>query len=299
MAIKTTKRQFWSFMTPGLILFTLIIVLPISYTFVLSFFSSAGPDALGDEKIFVGFKHFFNLARDGFFLKSLALLFLFILTSSVIEISIATSVALYFDQVFKVTRLVQTLVILPMFVIPVVSGLSFRYMFDPENGIIGSLFFRFQKEAPDLLGSNLGAFCLMVLQDVWRMWPFLFIIIFAGLQSLPNDMLEAAKLDGANFFQRCRYVILPNLKYTILIASTLKIVESFKAFTEIFVMTGGGPGDATSILSLFIVNQITEFGRFGYGSAASMILLGLSILFILILGWVQNQQTKDLSNATN
>ena len=125
------------------------------------------------------------------------------------------------------------------------------------------------------------------------MWPFLFIIIFAGLKAIPRDPIEAIKLDGANLWQTCRYVIIPSLKGTIVVATLLKVIESLKAFTEIYVMTGGGPGESTTILSMYIVKQITEFSEFGFGSAASTLLLAVGVLLTLGLGMLQRKQAGE------
>lgn len=125
----------------------------------------------------------------------------------------------------------------------------------------------------------------------------MFIIIYAGLQMVSKEQLEAIKLDGANFIAQCWYVILPALKPTLVVAVLLKVIESFKAFTEIFVMTGGGPGNATTILPLFIVKQITEFREFSYGSAASFVLLIISLTFIAVFSHIKTKFSgvKDLA----
>ena len=160
-----------------------------------------------------------------------------------------------------------------MFVIPVVSGLTFRFIFDPESGVFATIYFWFNMEAPDFLGDPTLAFTTVIAQDVWRMWPFIFVILYAGLKSLDKEILNAAKIDGATPLQRFWYIILPAMKATILISIILKTIESFKAFTEIYVMTGGGPGESTSILSMYIIKQLTDFNRYGFGSAISVVLL--------------------------
>jgi multiple sugar transport system permease protein len=172
-----------------------------------------------------------------------------------------------------------------MFVIPVVSGLTFRFIFDPESGVFASIFYWFNLESPDFLGDPTLAFLSVIAQDVWRMWPFIFIILYAGLKSIDTEILNAAKIDGANMLQRFRYIVLPAMKGTIIISIILKTIESFKAFTEIYVMTGGGPGESTSILSMYIIKQLTEFNRYGFGSAVSMVLLLSAIIFSLVYGY--------------
>ncbi|NRA45636.1 MAG: sugar ABC transporter permease [Oligoflexales bacterium] len=283
----TSRRNIFGFLAPSITVLLFLLFIPCLYTLYLCFFEEL--DAIGGKKAFIGLKNFRMLLLDQEFLSSFFLLCAYILISTGLELAMGLGVALYLDRFLPKAKKIQALLLLPMFVIPVVSGLGFRYIFDPENGVLGSLFYRFNLEAPDILGGPLGAFVLVIAQDVWRMWPFMFIIIFAGLQMVSKEQVEAIKLDGANFIAQCRYVVLPALKPTLIVAILLKVIESFKAFTEIFVMTGGGPGNATTILPLFIVKQITDFREFSYGSAASFVLLSLSLIFIIIFSRLQSK----------
>ena len=293
MSLTQKKRHIVLFLGPALTLLLLILVFPILYSINLSLFNADGASWFNGSSSFIAFDNYIRLATDTSFLNSVWLLFLYIFATTAIELSIALVFAIYLDQVIQVPSWLRTLILLPMFVLPVVSGLTFRYIFDPDGGILGQLYLLFDKEAPDMLGNQLLAFVLVVLQDVWRMWPFLFIIIFAGLKSLPKDPIEAIKLDGANFFQTCRYVIIPGIKGTITVAILLKIIESLKAFTEIYVMTGGGPGESTTILSMYIIKQLTDFSEYGYGSAASTLLLIFGVTLTMGLGLYQNRQKQQ------
>ena len=268
------------FLTPSFSILMIILFIPSLYTFYLCFLKSSGFQS--SEPSFVGFQNFINLFYDREFRDSSKLLMIFIVATTSIELVIGLVCAMYVNEFTPQNKLLQTILILPLFVLPLVSGLSFRYLFDAESGVIASLFFNFGLEAPDFLGSHWGSFAIVVAQDVWRMWPFMFIIILAGLKNIPKDQMEAIKLDGASFWQQSIHVTLPALRNTILVAVALKVIESFKAFTEIFVMTGGGPGDSTTILPIFIVKQMTEFRDFSYGSAASYILLFASLGTIMI-----------------
>lgn len=291
----SSRINLWGFLGPCISILFVLLFIPCLYTFYLCFFEQI--DVSSEINAFVGLKNFKMLLIDREFLYSFFLLLVYIFVSTGIELTVGLLVALYFDQFLPKANKIQAILLLPMFVIPVVSGLGFRYIFDPENGVLGSLFFRFGLEAPDILGDPFGAFTLVVAQDVWRMWPFMFIIIYAGLQMVSKEQLEAIKLDGANFLAQCWYVILPALKPTLIVAVLLKVIESFKAFTEIFVMTGGGPGNATSILPLFIVKQITDFREFSYGSAASFILLSISLLFIMTFFRIQEKFSQAKGKA--
>ena len=282
-----------AFLAPALLLLLAILVFPILYSFGLSFFEADGASWFAGTSQFIGFGNYIGLLEDPSFSHSVGLLALYIVITTVFELAIALVLAIFLDQVITVPSWLRTLLILPMFVLPVVSGLTFRYLFDPEGGILGTVFYWFNLEAPDMLGDPIGAFFVVVVQDIWRMWPFLFIIIFAGLKGLPRDTIEAVKMDGANLWQTCRFVILPGLKPTIVVAVLLKVIESLKAFTEIYVMTGGGPGESTTILSMYIIKQITDFSQFGFGSAASTMLLVVGVGITLMLGIFSTKQESN------
>lgn len=287
----------WAFLGPAVLLLLAILVFPIIYSFCLSFFEADGASWFAGTSKFIGFNNYLMLLNDPSFAHSVWLLAAYIVITTLIELAIALGLAIFLDQILKVPSWMRTLLILPMFVLPVVSGLTFRYLFDPEGGVLGTVFYWFNLEAPDMLGDPIGAFFVVVMQDVWRMWPFLFIIIFAGLKGLSRDTIEAVKMDGANLWQVCRYVILPGLKPTIVVAVLLKVIESLKAFTEIYVMTGGGPGESTTILSMYIIKQITDFSQYGFGSAASTLLLTTGIGITLILAFFSRKEGQGKSEG--
>lgn len=276
------KRHVFAFLTPALSVLLVLLLVPIVYSLWVSLKQASGMDFFQGNAPFVGLENYSKLVQDPEFLNSLWLLLVFIALSTSIELLLATSLAIYMDQCIKPFRWLQTMMVLPMFVIPVVSGLGFRYMFDPEVGAVASVFYKLDLLPPDFFGDPFWAMGLVILQDVWRMWPFLFLIVLAGLKAMPREPVEAMKIDGATFLQIVRFLIFPALKHTLLIAVILKVIESMKAFTEIYVMTGGGPGNSTNILSMFVVKQITDFSNYGYGSAASILLLVLGVIAAVI-----------------
>jgi multiple sugar transport system permease protein len=283
------QAHIWIFLSPALLLFATILVFPVLYSVYLSLFDTTVATLVQGGDKFIGVDNYFELFKDTSFQNSVGLLALFIVTTTFLEVSIALAVALYLDQVLRIPKLLQTLLLLPMFVLPVVSGLTFRYIFDPNEGVLGAVYGWFGAAPPGVLGDPWLAFGAVVVQDVWRMWPFLFLVIFAGMTSLPQEPIEAVQLDGATTWQAFRYVMLPMLRGTIVVAILLKVVESLKAFTEIYVMTGGGPGESTSILSMFIVKQAFTFLKIGYGASASTLLLfvgtTLAVLSLLAQSW--------------
>ncbi len=285
----------WAFLWPTLALLGVLLAAPVGYAFFMSFRDTTAATLAQGGDAFVGLDNYVTLLGDAEFRASVWLLLKFIAVTTALEVLLATAVAWWLDQVVRPWRIIETLLIVPMFVIPVVSGLTFRYLLDPSEGVSGLVWGWFGAEAPGFLGDADLAFWAIVLQDVWRMWPFVFLIIYAGFKSLPREPLEAVRLDGANAWQAFFHVILPMLRPTLLVAVLLKVVESLKAFTEIYVMTGGGPGEATSLLSMYVVKQAFTFFKVGYGSAVSILLLAVGVSLAVGVGLAQRRRERRAS----
>lgn len=279
----------WAFAAPAMIVFAALVIYPALEGAVLAF-RDVGLESLGDAAAyrsapFIGFRHYHDLFLNPSFTESVLVLFRFSLVTTVIEVAFALALALAFEFLLAPGRFVRTLLLVPMFVIPLVSGLSFRYLLDPNDGVVGELARAFDFRPPELLGSESAAFWLVVLQDFWRMWPFVFLILLAGLKTIPKDLLEAFFVDGGTKLQSLRRIVLPLLMPSLGVAVGLKIIESLKAFTEIYTMTGGGPGFSTTVLSMFIVREGFEFFNLPGAAAAGTLLLmtGLSVALVYTL----------------
>jgi multiple sugar transport system permease protein len=282
------QRSIVLFLFPGCALLTLLIGWPILQSAVSSL-STTAPVSGSEAAHFAGLAHFRTLVGQSAFWNSLSLAALFTVTTTTLELVIALSVALFLYFQRTLPRLVEVLLILPMFVLPVVSGLTFRYIYDPNDGPLSSVFNALGWEPLAPLSDAVWAFWAVVLQDIWRMWPFLFLIIYAGLKALPKSAQEAARMDGASTSIIIRQILLPALRPTLAVAAGMKVMESLKVFTEVYVMTGGGPGDSTSLLSLFVVKQAFHFFQIGPASAASILLLGLGIALAWSITKLQNR----------
>jgi len=287
----------WVFLWPGALLLGLLLFVPIVFSLSLSLRDTTATTLAQGGDAFIGAGNYVELASDEGFHASVFLLLKFIVVTTSIELVVALAVAWWLDQVVRPWRILESLLIVPMFVIPVVSGLTFRYLLDPGEGLIGFVFEKLGREPPAMLGDPTLAFWAIVLQDVWRMWPFVFLIVYAGFKGLPREPLEAITLEGANAWQRFRYLILPLLRPTLAVAALLKAIESLRAFTEIYVMTGGGPGEATNLLSMYVVKQAFTFFRVGYGSAVSAVFLFVGLGLALLFGWIQRRAARGATLA--
>jgi multiple sugar transport system permease protein len=291
----------WLFATPAIVMFLCLIIYPATEGLILGFVTLDLNDlenhSLFSSASFVGLFNYIALFSDQSFIDSLSVLLHFSVVTTFAEVVFALLVALAFEYFVQPPRLVRTLLLVPMFVIPLVSGLTFRYIFDPSNGTLGEFFRLFGAEAPDLLGSPRWAFWLVVLQDFWRMWPFVFLILAAGLKTIPAELMEAFEVDGGTRLQAIFRIVLPLLVPSLAVACGLKVIESLKAFTEIYTMTGGGPGSSTTTLSMFIVREGTEYFHLPAASAAGSLLLVSGIAMGVVYAIFQNRRGPVASQA--
>ncbi len=269
-------RPFLSFILPGLLIVILILIFPVSFALILSF-TDRRLVYLGSTN-FVGFSNYIDMIKDKGFWNSLALQLGFIAIALPIELVIGFFVALLFNKDFAFNRILRSLLMLPVFILPVLSGLTWRLMLQPRYGVLATFFKSISLGPSAWLADTRYAYIAVLLQDIWRMWPFIFIIIYAGLSSLPNEYLEAAQMDGAKFWQRIYYVILPCLAPVIAMAFLLRLIDALRIFSEVYVMTYGGPSNATMLLSLYIQKQAFEFGRISYASSIAVFLLVVSLV---------------------
>lgn len=285
---------FACFVGPALLLLGGLLILPLLFSVALSFYDTSILSLIDGTDRFVGLHNYGQLLQDGDFWSAVLRLTLFAGVTTGLELILALTVAFYLDQVWAPPKFVEALLLLPMLVIPVVSGLLFRYLFDPGEGLWGALFGLIGWEAPALLGHPLLAFVVIVLQDVWRMWPFMFMIVYAGLKSLPHEPMEAARLDGCTHLQVFRFVIAPMLLPTVTVAVVLKLVESLRAFTEIYVMTGGGPGRSTELLSMYVVKVAFDYFQLGAGAAAGVVVFAFGMLIAGALLTAQARRGREV-----
>ena len=176
----------------------------------------------------------------------------------------------------------RTIFILPLMVSPVVVGLIWRYLFDSRIGWINYYLVKVGFEPQVWLGDANLAFFAIVFTDIWQWTPFIFIIVIAGLQALPSEVLEASKIDGANWWQHIIFVKLPMIRSILMIALLMRLIDVFRALEVMYILTGGGPGRSTELLSLHIYNRAFDTQQLGYASAISVLLI--LIVTILSLG---------------
>lgn len=281
------------FLIPAALVIIVGLIVPLWNSVVLSFYDWSFGQAWAD-KDFLAWANFRRLVSDAETLRSLRTTFTFGFWVVLLEMTIGMGLALLLERPLHGATFFRTIFVLPMMIAPVVVGLIWRYMLDARNGVVNFYLERLGDSLPFLqpLGfkaqawfadPNLAMFSI-VISDVWQWTPFIFMIILAGLQGLPSEVLEASHLDGANWWQMTVRVKLPMMMSIILIALLMRVIDVFRALEVIYVMTDGGPGDATRVLALQMFQTAFQGRDFGYAATLalllSVILIGLSLILM-------------------
>ncbi|MBI1734937.1 MAG: sugar ABC transporter permease [Candidatus Rokubacteria bacterium] len=291
LAVFPMKRKRWepfAFASPSLALIALVIVFPLVYSFWLSlrnFDLSVGPDS-----DFVGVANYVEaLTRDGRFLSSIWNTAIIIGPSLVLELLLGLGLALLLARVGRGRPIVTALLAIPAMVSPVMAAMAWRMMLGVKYGAVNNLgrqlgiidvYF-------DWFSSPLISIVAIVLVEVWHNSAFMMLVLLAGLQSIPQDVYDAAKADGADGWRSFWYITLPLLKFTMFVGLMIRLIDLTKLFGLIFILTFGGPGGATETVAFntYLVG-FNDF-RMSYAAALSYLIVGGVLVLTLLFMWVQ------------
>ena len=240
--------------------------------------------AVGDAPSFIGLQNFRFLFSSGHFLSSVRVTLTFVSAVVLIEMALGLAIALLMeDEKLKGLRLFRTMFVLPIMIAPVVVGLIWRFMYNPSYGILNYFLERLGFESVMWLSNPSLALPSIIIADVWQWTPFVFLVLLAGLQSVPKDLTEAGIVDGCNYLQNLFYIRLPMITSVVLVAAILRLIDAFRALVVIFIMTYGGPGVSTEVLSLHLYKTAFTAQRLGRASAVAVILLGILLILSSVL----------------
>jgi ABC-type sugar transport system permease subunit len=229
----------------------------------------------------IGLDNYLRLWSDSQFLNSLRVTVGFVSLAVAIETVLGLALALFCQREFRGIRLLRTVLIVPMVITPVVVAIVFRLIYASDAGMLTALSELAGGGPVQILGLPTRAFIGVVVLDVWEWTPLMFLILLAGLQSLPSEPFEAARVDGAGPWRVFRDHTLPMLGPVLAIAIVLRTIDAFGTFDQIFVLTRGGPGEATRLLSVFGYDTAFKFQQTGY-AAALFVTMGLMILALAL-----------------
>ncbi len=261
-----------AFHLPAFLTLTVITLGPLLYTLKISFYDYKISSS-GSEDVFVGLKNYINMFHDMEFVNSMAKTFLFMLCAVVLEVILGVVLAMALNSITRFRKLFTSLTLIPMMVAPLIIGLMFSFFLNPQFGLYVWLVDTLHLPLPTVLtDSPVLAMIVVILMDVWEWSPYLGLVFLAGLQSISGEYYEAAKVDGASSAQIFQYVTLPLMKPVLVVGILLRAMETFKEFDKPFILTGGGPGNATEVIDIFTYRQAFVSFNFSYAAAICVVL---------------------------
>ncbi|BAZ68862.1 MAG: sugar ABC transporter permease [Pelatocladus maniniholoensis HA4357-MV3] len=280
------QRTAWLFLLPALLLLLLVFGYPILRAFWLSLFAKNLGTQL--EANFAGLDNYVRMAGDGRFWQSFWISSVFTTASVIFELLLGLGIALVLNQRFFGRGAVRTIAIIPWALPTALIGLAWAWIFNDQFGVVNDILLRLGviQTGINWLGEPTLAMVAVVFADVWKTTPFISILLLAGLQSISSDLYEAHAIDGAKPWQSFYQITLPLLMPQILIAMLFRFAQAFGIFDLIAVMTGGGPGGATEVVSLYIYSTIMRYLDFGYGAALVVVTFLLLIAAVAIASWL-------------
>jgi len=280
---QTTSDRIWSwaFLLPVVVVLMIAAFIPLGYGLVLSFFRYKLTIATS-RPAFIGLQNYFNMFRDEIFIKSLTNNVLFALLSVSIELGIGVMVAMMLSDDNRMSRLLTTFLMVPMIIAPVASGTLWRMMVDRTYGVVNYLLSFVGIPPVSWIGDYRIALYTVVFVDCWQFIPFVALLVLSSIKSIPRSFLDAARVDGASPWKVFTKVVLPITSPVIIIVAMIRFIDAFKIFDVVFVMTQGGPGNATEMLPTYIYRQGIKFLDVGYSSATAI----LFIIAMSLIAWI-------------
>lgn len=282
LSIQQRDQRFGFLLTlPGLATLFIIIIFPLVFTIITSFYDYTLLNPNHDD--FVGLENYQEVLEEEYIGHSVIITIQFVLATVFIEFIIGFALALALDKVQRFKSVYYLILLAPLMINPVVVGLVWRMILHTELGIMNYLLKLMSINRVNWLGDSDIAFWTIVFVDIWHQVSFMTILLLAGLAALPREPYEAARMDGASALRCFIYITLPLMRPVIIVALLLRLIFAVKTFDIIYIMTKGGPGIATDLVSYFIYRSAFFSLDIGRASALSVGLLVIVLLLTFYL----------------
>ena len=265
------------FIFPLFFFVTIFLFLPVLGTFWVSLWH----DVSFLPGRFVGLFNYLRLFKDNQFWQSTIFTLLFSLTSVALELALGVIIALVVNERLRFRGLVRGIALLPWAIPSVIGARIWQLIYKYDYGVLNYTLQKLFGVSVNWLGTGTGAFLSLVMADVWRTTPFVAVIFLAGLQTVPEELYQQAKIDGTNFLQRFFKITVPMIKPIFVVALLFRTIDALRVFDVIYIITGGGPAGSTDSISLYSYKYFA-LSDFGYGSAISVSLFIIAFASALI-----------------
>lgn len=278
---KRNRRIFGIFLLPAILVLFLTTIYPMIYAGYLSF-RSYDLAKIFVPRVFVGWANYSEILGSSEFLHSLIVTFRLMAMTLSVQLVLGVGIALLVVQKLPGMPLARTLLMIPMMISPVIVGLVWLFLYFPELGYLNYFLSFAGVGSVPWISSTGWALWAIAIADIWQWTPFVMMGTAAALQSFSPEPYEAAMIDGNSRWDVFTRVTLPQLKPVLVSLMFLRAIDAFKIYDLIFVLTKGGPGDSTEVLSMFIYRQSFTFWRMGVGAAASFVSLIIIVVLITL-----------------
>ncbi|GKS74986.1 sugar ABC transporter permease [Acidovorax sp. SUPP950] len=282
------RRAFLWGLLPSLAVLLVITLAPATALLVTSFTPLSLTDAAGTFRFDDPLVNYRHLLQDTRFLRSIATQLQLSVSSVALQLGVGLGLALLLNGRSKLLGATRTAFLIPMVLPPIVVALIWKILYTPDVSPLHRALEAVGLPVRSLIANPDTALWAISVADTWQWFPFTLLMVLATLQMVPDDPLEAASLDGANRWQLFRYIVLPYLRPVLVVCGLFRLIDSFKAFPLIYVLTDGGPGTVTEVTNYYGFIQAFNFSYWGYASAIAMVILaGVFALSWLVgrLGW--------------
>lgn len=297
MSVKKQKPQpiaefadryfYWLALAPAGLVLVLLTVYPVIEMIVMAFATITFEHA-SEVWTFTPLENFQELLSDDIFRVALKNTIVFALISVVIELCFGLGLAILVSSIGQAKGIVRTVLIIPILMPPVAIGSMWKLMYSLDFGVLNQAITAVGLPPVNWLGSKSLALLSVVIVDVWHWTPFVFLILFAAVEAIPSDVIEAARIDGASNRSIIFRIIVPLIWPTIIVALFFRAILAFKVFDQIFLLTSGGPGTSTEVVSLHLYKVYFQQNELGYGSMLSLAVIAATIAFI----WVGHRTSR-------
>jgi multiple sugar transport system permease protein len=288
---KEERRLAWMLVAPSVIVMLLVTGYPIVYAIYLSMqkFDLRFPD----EKEFVGFSNYADVLSSSIWWTDVFNTLLITVCSVALELVLGMAIALVMHRAIFGRGPVRAAILIPYGIVTVVAAFAWQYAFDPATGFVQGL--PLISDSANPLGDRGGSFLVIVLAEVWKTTPFMALLLLAGLALVPDELHEAAKVDGAGVWQRFTRITLPLMKPAIVVALLFRTLDAFRVFDSVFIMTRGA--NDTETVSILGYNVLINRVNLGLGSAVSVLIfiavILIAVFFVRVLGASTAQQRGE------
>ena len=276
-ASAATARFGLGMLTPTMIVLLVMTAYPLIFTFVYSFTDYNYLKGTQDAS-FVLFENYTSLIQNGYFQQAVWNTVIFTVLAVVLEMGFGLLIAVFVNSLKRGQKIMRTLLLLPYLLPAVTVALSWRMMLSANYGIINQFLESLGLPVFNWFMDTQTAFGTILVIDVWQNVPFVFLLLYASLQSVSESQYEAARIDGAGTLQQFWYITLPNIKSSLALCALLRTIDTFRLFEKVNVLTGGGPAGTTTTITQFLYTYGIKSLDFGFGSAGAIVMTVLVLI---------------------